>query len=129
MKLTESLWAKITAVFLVFFATVGFALGAAGSIAANELGLYVDVDIPYVESASYRNRAAAFAGSLAWDYYNDRDSFARTVEQGYSQYSAGNTNIVFTISDPVATRLEDEGLLPSQPHGKPGPCAKITQVV
>jgi len=99
MKLTESLWAKITAVFLVFFATVGFALGTAGSIAANELGLYVDVDIPYVESASYRNRAAAFAGGLAWDYYNDRDSFARTVEQGYSQYSAGNTNIVFTIRD------------------------------
>lgn len=47
---------------------------------------------------------------------------------GFSMLRRGDY-IVFTISDPVATRLEDEGLLPSQPHGKPGPCAKITQVV
>lgn len=37
--------------------------------------------------------------------------------------------VVFLLTDPVARRLEDESLLPSQRVGATKPCAKVTQVV
>lgn len=101
MKLTENLGLKIAAVFLIFFASISFAVGAVGSVYANEAGLFgVDISIPFYKSAVYDEYINAAAHNIIASYLWESD-FASEVTQGIS-YPEYSSNVRFVLNDPAA---------------------------
>ncbi|MEA4920260.1 MAG: HAMP domain-containing sensor histidine kinase [Clostridiaceae bacterium] len=98
-KLTENLPVKISAVFLVFFTSIGLLIGGVGAIYANELDVYSNGDIGYFESKACTDEMYSHALQVMQEYVGDSDGFIFYVNAGQSSYSASRTNFVFSIYD------------------------------
>ena len=104
MKLTENLAVKITAVFVVFFTAIGLVMGAAGTVAANELGIYADSP-DWFQSQNCADLLQEHAMSVAYGYAAEGADFIFSVRSGQSRYA------------PVGQAPSQKTQIPARGHG------------
>lgn len=99
MKLTENLALKTAAVFLVFFASVGFIVGAAAGVYANEMGLFASDGGPdgFFDTLGYETTISEYADSVFY-YLLDEPAFADNLARGVGPYTEYQSNIRFEIT-------------------------------
>ena len=108
MKLTENLAVKITAVFVVFFTAIGLVMGAAGTVAANELGIYTDSP-DWFQSQNCADLLQEHAMSIAYGYATEGADFIFSVRSGQSRYAPARTNLCFILADDAGNIVCDTG--------------------
>lgn len=99
MKLTENLGLKIAAVFLVFFASVSFIVGAIASVYANEMGLFASDGGTggFFDTLGYETDVSEYSDSIVY-YCLEEPSFADNLAQGVGPYNEYQSNFRFEIT-------------------------------
>ena len=92
----------------MFFTAIGLVMGAAGTVAANELGIYTDSP-NWFQSQNCADLLQEHAMSIAYGYATEGADFIFSVRSGQSRYAPARTNLCFILTDDVGNIVCDTG--------------------